>query len=83
MNESAAYYESQAVGLGLAYLKSVERAVYLIEESQARWPVINRRLRMCLVRRFPFAVLYYDEPDEILIVGRSGSHEQATGILER
>lgn len=71
MLEAARYYESQAVGLGADYLLEVERAVAAIAESPKTWPIIEGELRRRLVRRFPFGILYYIDPNEIAVVAVS------------
>lgn len=71
MLEAARYYESQAVGLGADYLLEVERAVAAIAESPKTWPIIEGELRRRLVRRFPFGILYYIDPNEIVFVAVS------------
>lgn len=68
MLEAARYYESQASGLGADYLSEIERAVASIAESPMTWPKVEGELRRRLVRRFPFGILYRDEPEEIVIV---------------
>lgn len=71
MLEAARYYESQAVGLGADYLLELERAIAAIAESPKTWPIIEGELRRRLVRRFPFGILYYIDPNEIVVVAVS------------
>jgi len=68
MLESAIYYQSKASGLGIDYLSEVERAVKSIAESPNAWPILEGELRRCLIRRFPFGILYRVEPNEIVVV---------------
>jgi len=67
MYEAAKYYETQAPGLGYDYLSEVERAVNSVALSPETWPVIERNLRRRLIRRFPFGILYYIEPEQIIV----------------
>lgn len=67
MYEVAKFYHSQTSGLGLDYLSEVERAITSIAESPMTWPKIEGELRRHLVRRFPFGILYYVEPEGIVI----------------
>ncbi len=67
MYEAAKYYETQATGLGYDYLSEVEGAVNSVALSPKTWPVIEGKLRRRLVRRFPFAILYYIEPEQIIV----------------
>jgi plasmid stabilization system protein ParE len=65
---AAKYYESQATGLGTDYLSEIKRVVTAIAESPETWPVVGGGLRRRLVRRFPFAILYRNESEEIVII---------------
>ena len=68
MLEAAIYYQSQTAGLGADYLLEVERAVKAIAKSPMIWSVIEGELRRRLIRRFPFGILYRNDPEEIVIV---------------
>lgn len=62
------YYEAQAKGLGQDFLKRIEAAVADIIEATERWPVIQDEIRRRLILRFPYAIYYRDDPDEIVIL---------------
>jgi len=68
MAAAARYYESRARGLGIDYLREVERAVKTIKKSPETWPAIKEKIRRRLVRRFPFGIIYCIEPEEIVII---------------
>lgn len=68
MLEAAAYYESRSKGLGRDFLREVYSAVAHIEDDPERWPEISSGIRRRLVHRFPYAVLYKGNGDEIAIV---------------
>ncbi len=68
MYEAAKYYQSQTSGLGVDYLSEVERAIASIAQSPMTWPKLEGELRRRLVRRFPYGILYYIDPDEIVVV---------------
>ena len=68
MIEAAKYYESQAPGLGVAYLSEVEQNVAAIAESPMMWPIVEDELRRHLVRKFPFGIIYRIEPENIVII---------------
>jgi len=68
MAAATRYYESRARGLGRDYLSEVERAVKTIKKSPETWPVVKEKIRRCIVRRFPFGIIYCIEPEEIVII---------------
>jgi hypothetical protein len=68
MLAAAAYYESRAIGLGVDFIRKVYSAVSDIEKHPGRWPIIDSGVRRRLVHRFPYAVLYKEDGNEIVIV---------------
>jgi len=68
MLEAARYYQSLSSGLGNDYLAEVEHAVQSIASSPKTWPVLEGDFRRRLVKRFPFGVIYRNEPDIIVII---------------
>lgn len=61
------YYNEAEPGLGMAFYSEVEAAIGLIENYPDLWTEIGDSIRRCLVRRFPFAVLYSKEAERIFI----------------
>ena len=68
MLEAAVYYETQVDGLGNAFLAKVESAVHDVVKHPGAWPVVRNEMRKRLLHRFPYALLYRVDPDEIVIV---------------
>ncbi|MFX0098781.1 MAG: type II toxin-antitoxin system RelE/ParE family toxin [Candidatus Hodarchaeota archaeon] len=68
IKEATSFYESRDDGLGLDFLSEVELAIKLIEESPKLCPILEGNLRRCLLKRFPFGILFYIEPERIVIV---------------
>jgi plasmid stabilization system protein ParE len=73
---AASFYDSQRAGLGQAFLRSIDKAVDEIREHPARWPLIGQEIRRRLVGRFPYAVIYRDDPDEIVILAVMHLHRR-------
>ena len=61
------YYNEAEPGVGMAFCAEVESAIGLIENYPDLWTEIGGNIRRCLVRRFPFAVLYSKEVGRIFI----------------
>ena len=68
MVEAAVYYEVQVRGLGAAFLAKTESAVRDVAARPQAWPIMRNGIRKRLVHRFPYAVLYRPDPDEIVVV---------------
>ncbi|NTU44921.1 MAG: type II toxin-antitoxin system RelE/ParE family toxin [Chlorobiaceae bacterium] len=62
------YYERQADGLGFDFAVCINEAAARIEKNPEAYPETRNRVRRCLVRRLPFALLYKILPDELLIL---------------
>lgn len=58
MNEAAAFYDSRMEGLGMSFLREVERATQKIVDHPELYPRVSRRVRRMMLRRFPYSVLY-------------------------
>ncbi len=52
IREGRRWYESQSVGLGAEYLRSVERCVARIERSPDLYPIVDEVTRRARLRRF-------------------------------
>ena len=68
MLEAVFYYEQQASGLGRDFLRKVQSAVDEITPHPTRWPKVRGNIRRRMIHRFPYAVLYEDQPEEIVII---------------
>ena len=70
------YYEECDPGLGLDFAREVQQALRRVGDYPRLWPEIAREVRRCLVRRFPFGVLYSMEPDGIFILAVMHLHRE-------
>ena len=68
MIEAAAYYESRQQALGRRFLTTVQDAINRIRVSPLLYAVVEDDVRRCLVRTFPYGVLFRVQPEEIVIV---------------
>jgi len=58
MDEAVRYYDYQMPGLGLRFFQQVDAAVERIKLMPEAWTRIGIRTRRCLVKGFPYALLY-------------------------
>ena len=66
--DAARYYAGCQVGLELRFINCVESSLRSVLETPLRWRCFEEDVRRCLVRIFPYAVLYSVEPDYVLII---------------
>lgn len=68
MLEAAGFYEERVRGLGQEFLNEIEQALPGIREHPEISPKVLGDIRKRLLNRFPYALLFSEEPDAILIV---------------
>ena len=66
--EAARYYETEAPGVGVAFVAEVRRAVRSIIENPHAAAEVGAGIRGTLLKRFPYNILYAVEPGLIVIV---------------
>jgi hypothetical protein len=67
-NAAIDYFEEKETGLGYDFAVEVFSTIERIILSPNAWPVLDEDIRRCLVKRFPYGVLYSEEKDGIWIV---------------
>ena len=60
-------YNQTEPGLGLDFASEINAAVELIEAFPNAWTLVDFEIHRCLVRRFPYALLYAVEKDMVMI----------------
>lgn len=68
LEEAAAWYERQREGLGQEFLDEALNAFHAISENPHLFPLVHRRTRRVLMRRFPFGIYYRVESDVLVVV---------------
>lgn len=66
--EAYGWYEAQRPGLGDDFLLCIEAALEAIGDRPQSFPLIDRRTRRALVRRFPYLILFAVLTDAISVV---------------
>ena len=56
LREIRAYYEERSPGLGAAFIDEFERQILQLAAVPERWMIVERDIRRCLMRRFPYIV---------------------------
>ena len=68
MHAAAYYYEECQIGLGNRFLDEVLLTGRRIAENPEAWPFISDRIRRCLMKRFPFGMLFRVEAERIYVL---------------
>lgn len=83
LDEAIRYYDHQLLGLGLRFFQEIDAAVERIKFMPEAWTKIGRRTRRCLVKGFPFALLYITEKDEIIVTAVAHLHRDPEYYKDR
>ncbi len=68
IENSVIYYRKQQIGLENLFLNEIENALMKIQKNPERYPKINENIRKCLIKQFPFNIIYTIKPDKIIII---------------
>ena len=67
LEHAITWYDNQAKGLGSEFMDEVEHAVNLIQQFPDTWPAYSEGTRRLLIHRFPFAIIYRHDKNNIRI----------------
>ena len=81
--DAAHFYELQATGLGGQFLHMIGEALENIHTSPQRYPFIEDDVRRCLIKRFPYALLYRVDTDAIIILATMHLRRRPDYWMER
>ena len=76
LDEAIAWYAEQAPGLGDAFLIETLKVFRLIEQFPAAWHPLGPNTRRCRVNRFPYAVVYSLDGDDLLVIAIAHQHRE-------
>jgi plasmid stabilization system protein ParE len=66
--EAHRWYARQYLGLGHAFLLSIDAAIQSICREPELYACIHKNIRRALVRRFPYGVFYLIDYEQIVVV---------------
>ncbi len=72
------WYSRQRKNLDLEFMQCVNDALSRAVDNPYLFPVIYRNLRRVVVRRFPFAIFYEVQADEVQVIAIFHSHRDPT-----
>jgi plasmid stabilization system protein ParE len=62
------WYEQHESNLGLEFAREVYAAIERAAQCPRAWPVLEGDVRRCQTKRFPYGVLYSQEPNRIFVL---------------
>ena len=76
LDDAYEWYEDQMPGLGQEFLAEIDEAVHRITTWPGAHAVLKGGLRRCLVRRFPYGLIYGIDEQTIIIVAVGHLHRK-------
>jgi toxin ParE2 len=83
LDQAFQWYESQAPGLGNAFLIEIMAAAERISLYPEAWQSLDRDVRRCRLNRFPYGLLYSVENGDVLILAVAHLHREPSYWRER
>jgi len=68
LNQDITYYEACQAHLGIEFAEEVFQAIQRILDFPKAWQTMNKDIRRCLTKRFPFGIIYYQKDEQIIIL---------------
>ncbi|MBI5141090.1 MAG: type II toxin-antitoxin system RelE/ParE family toxin [Nitrospirae bacterium] len=81
--EARNWYNGRVKGLGSEFVRAVEARIASIRRMPDAYPVIHGNVRRALLRRFPYAILYCLNGEEVLIIACFHASRNPDEWLER
>lgn len=76
LDEAVAHYNAESSGLGGAFVLETVAAIERIRRFPLAWHPLGAEVRRCLLRRFPYGLIYCLEGDGILILAVAHTHRE-------
>jgi plasmid stabilization system protein ParE len=67
LEEAVEWYERRSVGLGLEFARLIRAVLAATERAPMQFPEAVPGIRRAVVRRFPYAVYFFVDPDRIAV----------------
>ncbi len=74
--EAAQYYKAIDPKLSERLIKEFEASIMRIQRFPLGWKPIDPDLRQCVVKGFPYVVIYAFRHDEIIVVAFANTHRR-------
>ena len=78
LHEAIGYYNAQVSGLGDEFLLETLRTLGLVRQYPRAWHPLGGDIRRCRLSRFPYAVIYAPDGDDIVVIAIAHMHRHPT-----
>ena len=77
------YYEDCEEGLGIDFAVEVQSAIDRAVQHPRAWAVLEDDVRRCQTKRFPYGVLYSEEPGGVFVLAVMHLHRDPDYWMRR
>jgi toxin ParE1/3/4 len=68
LDEAAAWYAARSRGLGAEFVRVVDAAFSAIQRNPSQFPLVHGEVRRAVLRRFPYAILFIESEEAIVVL---------------
>ena len=83
LEDAYAYYEYQQRNLGFRFVDEVHKSIELIKTYPLGWSKVSQNTRRCLVKSFPYGIIYQVREEMILIIAIANLHRKPQYWIDR
>jgi plasmid stabilization system protein ParE len=76
LDDTFEYYEFQQENLGYRFVEEVMNSLELITAYPEAWMQSSAHTRRCLIKTFPYGIIYQKRDDIIIIVAIASLHKK-------
>ena len=81
--EAIDYYEQEFSAVSRAFIEEFLRSLEFIRQFPEAWQKVDRHTRKCLLKRFPYVILYIVEETSIIITAVAHQHRHPDSYLRK
>lgn len=74
LHQARKWYETQVPGLGIEFARAVDAGLEAIRRYPESFGVVSEHYRRCVLRRFPYSLVYRLMPDTIVVLAVHHHH---------
>ena len=78
LGEAIEYYQSKRKGLGLKFLKCVQKFFDRITKNPLHYPLKSNQFREAYIQKFPYVIIYEIIDNEIVVFSVFNTHQNPT-----
>lgn len=76
LDDAIEFYNAESPGLGDLFLVETLNALERISQLPQAWQLFTTTTRRCLLRRFPYGIIYQATDEAILVVAVANLHRK-------